>query len=356
MALQVPPHDDDLEVTLIGPNVGECVVIHHKRNWFVIDSCKDKATQRPAALTYLNGLKVAPDQVKVIACSHWHDDHFKGLGQLYSAYPTAKFWMSGALQAKEFITLIEAYRDWPAENEPHSSGLTELTACIDLARKQNLAPNFAIHDQRMWLAPDASAELWSLSPSSEMIRQGLMDISKLIATPWDVKSAATIQSPNHIAVAMYFQAGPYSVLLGSDLEEHGNPLTGWSAVLASTSKPRQLASVYKVAHHGSQTAEHSGIWTDLLTPKPLSVITPFTRSHLPLPRDIQRIKGNSDKVFLSSRQKSTEIKRKGALGKLTSSKKLQLIDGLPGVVQCRVRTTDPNAVWAVELGELAVQL
>ena len=356
MALQTPPHDEDLEVTLIGPNVGECVIIHYKKNWFVIDSCKDVATGQAAALTYLNGLRVAPDQVKVIACSHWHDDHFKGLGQLYSAYPSAKFWMSGALKANEFVTLVESYRDWPAENELQTSGLKELTSCIDLARQRGQAPSFASHDQRMWLASDGSAELWSLSPSSEMIRQGFQDISQLIPTAWDVKKAATIKGPNHIAVAMYFQAGTHSVLLGSDLEEHGNPLTGWSAVVASTSKPQQLASLYKVAHHGSLTAEHESIWSKLLISKPVSVLTPFSRSRLPLESDVTRIKSNSSSVFLSASQKKSEIKRKGALGKLTQSKKMRLIDELPGVIQCRVRATDSNAKWSVELGELAVLL
>jgi beta-lactamase superfamily II metal-dependent hydrolase len=356
MALLTPPHDDDIEVTLIGPNVGESVIIHYKKNWLLIDSCKDRASGLPAALRYLNDLKVSSDQVKIIACSHWHDDHFKGLGQLYAAYPTAKFWMSGALKQNEFITLMEAYREWPAENEPLTSGLKELTACIDQAKKQGSAPNFSTHDQRMWLASDSSAELWSLSPSSEMIRLGFEDISQLIPKPWAVKNGAAIKGPNHIAVAMHFRAGEHSVLLGSDLEEHGNPLTGWSAVLNSTSKPPQMASLYKVAHHGSQTAEHPKIWSDLLKPRPVSVITPFSRSRLPLDRDVTRIKGHSSQVFLSSRQFNSENRRTGALGKMTRQKNMRLIDGSPGLIQCRVRATDANATWTVVLGEFATRL
>ncbi|MGH9875711.1 MAG: MBL fold metallo-hydrolase [Pyrinomonadaceae bacterium] len=356
MALLTPPHQDDLEITLIGPNVGECVIIHHKSNWLLIDSCKDKTSGLPAALVYLNGLNVGPDQVKVIACSHWHDDHFKGLGQLYEAYPAAQFWMSGALAVKDFVTLVEAYRDWPAGSEPHTSGLKELTTCIDLARKRGSAPNFSTHDQRMWLAADGSAELWSLSPSSEMIRQGYQDISQLIPTAWGEKNAAAIKGPNHIAVAMHFRAGSHSVLLGSDLEEHNNPLTGWSAILASKTKPPQLASLYKVAHHGSVTAEHPGVWGNLLTDHPVSVLTPFSRSRLPRDTDIARIKAASSRVFLSSKQTDSENKRKGALGKMTASKKMRVLHGLPGVIQCRVSTSDPNAEWSVILDGLATKL
>lgn len=355
MPLQEPPAEDELEVTLIGPSVGECVVIHYMKNWLIVDSCKDRVSGLPAALNYLNGLGVTQDQVKIIACSHWHDDHFKGLGQLYEAYPMAKFWMSGALKANEFLTLVEAYRDWPASNGPHTSGLKEITTCIDLARNSGSAPNFATHDQRMWLASDGAAELWSLSPSSEMIRRGFQDIAKLVPTAWDTKTAA-IQGPNHIAVAMHFKAGAHSVLLGSDLEEHGNPLTGWSAILNSTSKPSQLASLYKVGHHGSATAEHPGIWSQLLTPKPVSVLTPFSRSKLPLETDVVRIKSNSSKVFLSSKKAAPEIKRVGALGKMTKAKKMKVVDGLSGLIQCRLKTLDPTAEWRVALDGLASEL
>lgn len=356
MALITPPLNDELEVTLIGPNVGECVLIHYQENWLIIDSCKDRATGLPAALVYLNGLNVAAGQVKIIACSHWHDDHFKGLSQLYAQYPSSKFWMSGALQNTEFISLIEAYRDWPADTEPHTSGVTELTKCIDLARAQQSAPNFAIHDQRMWRSQDGTGELWSLSPSSEMIRYGLEDIAQLMPTMWGVKNGATIRSPNHIAVAMHFRAGEHSVLLGSDLEEQGNPLTGWSAVLSSTNKPPQLASLYKVAHHGSSTAEHSGIWSDLLTVNPVSIITPFSRSRLPNDVDVNRIKGHSSEAFLSAKKSDSESKRKGAVGKMTKSKNLKVVDGLPGAIQCRINTKIANAKWSVVLEGSASQL
>lgn len=355
MVLSAAPADDILEVTLIGPSVGECVLIHYCKNWFIVDSCSDRATGLPAALVYLNQFGITADQVKVIACSHWHDDHFKGLGVLYSAYPSAQFWMSGALKANEFISLIESYREWPLGRGSHTSGLKELTACIDQARTSGTSPKFAIHDQRMWLASDGSAELWSLSPSSEMMRKGLLDIAKLLPAPWQSKTAA-VQGPNHIAVAMHFKAGAHSVLLGSDLEEHGDPLTGWSAILNSISKPPQLASLFKVGHHGSSTAEHSEVWKKMLIPQPVAILTPFSRSSLPRDTDVARLKNNSSRVFLSTKKALAEVKRTGALSKMVKSKNLKSVDGLSGIIQCRVKATDPNAQWEVALGGLAAEL
>ena len=262
--------------------------------------------------------------------------------------------MSGALKSKEFLELVEAYRDLSID--PHTSGLKELTYCIDVALKHGRQPNFATHDQRMWFSSNQLAELWSLSPSSEMIVQGILEIARLLPPKWHVKRSPSIKGPNHIAVAMHFKAGHHSVLLGSDLEEHNNPLTGWSAVLNSTNKPPQLASLFKVAHHGSDTAEHPGIWTNLLLKGPLSVLTPFTRSRLPRDTDVARVKARSSKAFLSSRRAESEIKRRGALGKMTSAKNMKLLDGMPGVIQCRVKASDATAAWNVVLDGFAVEL
>jgi len=54
-----PPAVDELEVSVFGPGVGECVLVHFgEGEWMVVDSCLDRATSRPAALDYLTELGV----------------------------------------------------------------------------------------------------------------------------------------------------------------------------------------------------------------------------------------------------------------------------------------------------------
>ena len=55
------PSDAEVEVSLIGPGYGECVVIHLGGNrWMVVDSCLDKESGRPAALIHLEKMGVNP--------------------------------------------------------------------------------------------------------------------------------------------------------------------------------------------------------------------------------------------------------------------------------------------------------
>lgn len=354
--MPAPPQPHEFEVTLIGPHVGESVVLHYRGKWFLIDSCIDRASGQPAALVYLNSLGISPQQVQLLACTHWHDDHFRGLSKLYQSYPDAEFWLSGALRKAEFFQAVEAWRGWPSGAEPHTSGLEELTKCFDLARQRDRPPNFAHHDQRLWLADDGSGELWALSPSPATVMKGHVDVSKLFPQMWALKNALRESAPNHIAVAMHFRAGPHTVILGSDLEEEGDPQTGWTAILSSTKKPPQRASLYKVSHHGSATGHHDRLWTDLLHLGPVSVLTPFTRSRLPRETDMERLRGLSSRVYVTSRMARAEVKRRGAVQKMTAGKKLSIVSGLAGVVRCRIDTSDPAANWSVEMEGSAERL
>lgn len=347
MALTAPD-PDQLEVTLIGPNVGECVLLHFGGSWAIVDSCLDRASQKPAAQTYLESIGVQPSQVHTIACTHWHDDHFKGLGSLLEWCKGARLWMSGALRRKEFVDAIEAWRDWPEGAEPHTSGLSELAKVVDIARQRGVPPQFAHHDQRMWKAEDGAAELWSLSPSPATIMKSFDQIAKLVPADWAQKNALSDSNPNHWAVAMHFRAGQHAILLGSDLEEEGDAQTGWSAVLASQARPTETAGLYKVAHHGSETGHHPGIWATLLSPKPISILTPFTRSNLPRPLDIERLRAASSSVYLTA-LRLADNKRKGAAAKMTVLKKLRTVDGPLGRLRCRLRVSDPAGSWHVEI-------
>src|SRR5262245_58961005 len=49
-----PPASDEVEISLFGPGIGECSVVHlGGGQWMVVDSCIDRSTRRPVALEYL---------------------------------------------------------------------------------------------------------------------------------------------------------------------------------------------------------------------------------------------------------------------------------------------------------------
>src|SRR5882724_10511700 len=100
---QAPP-SDEVEVSLIGPGYGECVVLHlGGGEWVIVDSCLNPITKKPAAEEYLELLGIDPEvAVKLIVSTHWHDDHVRGLASIYSRCTRAEFVCSDALKFDEF--------------------------------------------------------------------------------------------------------------------------------------------------------------------------------------------------------------------------------------------------------------
>ncbi|MGC1523037.1 MAG: MBL fold metallo-hydrolase, partial [Steroidobacteraceae bacterium] len=100
-----PPAPDEVEVTVIGPGFGECILVHTgSGRWLIVDSCRDPATRQPAALLYLRSLGVDPaTSVDWIVATHWHADHVGGIYELVSICSKAQFFCASVLQKREFL-------------------------------------------------------------------------------------------------------------------------------------------------------------------------------------------------------------------------------------------------------------
>ena len=109
-----PPEPNEIEVSVFGPGYGEAILIHCGENqWIEIDSCIDVDTKQPATLQYFSQLGIEPaSALKLIVASHWHDDHIRGLGEVFKSAPSALFacsmsillfqiWISGAAEGLE---------------------------------------------------------------------------------------------------------------------------------------------------------------------------------------------------------------------------------------------------------------
>lgn len=344
------PQANEIEVVLFGPGYGECIVLHVEGDWIVIDSCREPVSGQPAALQYLSAIGVPFSQVRLVVCTHWHDDHTKGFGALYEACANAELVISSALRQSEFQTLIEAYRAWPKEPVPVSSGVDEIREALDSAQKRGKPPKFAAPDQRIWSSSSRNSELFSLSPSNKMVLLALSEIASSLPASGKPKKRVSVKNPNHVSVALHLKSGEHSVLLGSDLEEHSDPQGGWSAIVASTTRPTSAASLYKVAHHGSATGEHSGIWSNLLTKKPTSILTPFSRLRKPLPTkaDRHRLRTMSSQAILTADAELKRHARKGPVARMLRGHSLRLIHSGFGAVRCRIDIRVSTARWGIE--------
>jgi len=74
------PAPNQAEITLIGAGAyGESIVFHPGDDkWVIIDSSiNPEYPKTPLALEYLRDINVSTENISLVVCSHWHNDHIK---------------------------------------------------------------------------------------------------------------------------------------------------------------------------------------------------------------------------------------------------------------------------------------
>ncbi len=309
------PALDELEVSLIGPGYGECAVVHiGNGHWIVIDSCVNVESAQQAAIEYFESIGVnTAVQVRLIVITHWHDDHIRGITELLPKCQGATIACAAAMTESEVRRFIRTQAR--VRTLANTSGTSEADAALDEIKRrlanaantvtfaQGTSRLFVIQVGQLW-----RCEVWSLSPSAAEFARFLTSLGNMMPTTDQTQRRIPSPEPNDVALATWIALTPtggddaVNMLFGSDLEEDGNPTTGWSAVLASTTKPTGTASLFKVAHHGSKTGHHRGVWTSMLTPSPFAVLTPFQlgKHMLPTTADVGRINQLTENAHISS--------------------------------------------------------
>ena len=144
--------------------------------------------------------------------------------------------------------------------------------------------------------------LWTLSHSDSEITEFLAEIgTSLLGLPGSTKHRAPPRRPNHASVVCWLDCGTICFLFGSDMEVASNTNRGWHAIVES----RQVlgkAALFKVPHHGSESGHLPAVWSELLVDQPVSLVTPFRRGSVALPKatDMDRIAGMSSVVYLTA--------------------------------------------------------
>lgn len=118
----------------------------------------------------------------------------------------------------------------------------------------------------------------------------------------ETKRMISPQSPNHLTVVTKIDIGETSILPGGDLENSVDPDRGWTAVLRSDARTKQLAQLFKIPHHGSENAHSDEVWSAMLIENPYAVLTPWNRStKLPTIRDVNRIAGATPYAYATAK-------------------------------------------------------
>jgi hypothetical protein len=276
------PAKGELEITLFGPGYGESIALHVGAGaWVLVDSCIDGAGE-PKALQYLTDLGVDPARdVRLIVATHWHDDHIRGMAKLVTACSNAVFCCASVLCEQEFLATVGSL-------EPHrvpgvSSGVRELYEVFARLKATKTRPTFAIANRRVYV--QEICEIWSLSPNDAAFLDFLGQVGSLMPGQGQTRRRIPGLTPNKVSVVLWIRIADAVLLLGSDMEK-----SGWIDILASTTRPADKASVFKIPHHGSANADEPGVWQDMLEAHPWAVLAPWYRGGgiLPQQHDVQR--------------------------------------------------------------------
>lgn len=361
--ITTPPLINEVEVTLIGTGggYGESIIIKYGNDsWGIIDSCINPHTQSPLALEYLEGIKVDLKKINFILCTHWHNDHIRGLSILLKKCPNAEFCFARTTDLRKFLLMVSLDHQKAQKGSPSSTD--EFKKCIDALNKSKF-PNEVACDQVIDKLNESGIDftIYSLSPSPKTCHDFNIEISELI-TDFGKRSTQIInKSPNNKSVALLFSFGEYRVLLGSDLEVGHDPNEGWLYILKNSKVlDKKRSSLFKLPHHGSANGYCIDIFNNLLTKDPVLKTTPFKTHDLPRKDMIKVYLNHSNNLFLTSYNEynSKPKKRDKSLEKFIVKSVLSIeeIKFTHGIIRSRLDYTKTDSSWNIELFNAAIKV
>jgi beta-lactamase superfamily II metal-dependent hydrolase len=316
-------------ISLFGPGVGESVCLHlGNGDWFVIDSCRDPKTKRPAALLFLEEQGLDPAEVvKGIVVSHWHDDHVRGMSEVVRSCPHAQVFLSVALQRAELYELANIYSGRSTPVQTTDTGVTELqkvfsilTPRVKEAKDRNIEMPYSFVGPNSLLYRRDRVEVWALSPSQGEIAAALDDFTSHLDEARRRPRIIPRPTSNFCAIALHVRFNDAATaILGADLEtSKTNPLIGWDAVVNSRLRPESKARFVKIPHHGSETGHHPKFWTELTEGDPVGILTEFSSHSLPREQDVRRLKSLTSALYCTTAPKASLPKRNKTVEKTMS--------------------------------------
>jgi beta-lactamase superfamily II metal-dependent hydrolase len=368
----IPPRDHEVEVSVFGPGFGESIAIHvGLGDWIVIDSCKSVGSKLSAPLVYLNSLGVdVSARVHLVIASHWHDDHIRGLTELFVAAKKARLVCPAAIRIEEFSHILNLAEEGSETlqrlgvKQMYESGVAEISGLIrELSvRTAGTKPMYALGMRELWnRAGQVPVIVRSLSPSDGEFQLAQQRFAALALELQDVVSRIPSLEPNDTSVVVsVIVQNDIGILLGSDLENRTIPESGWDCVLENWNNQTERHKVFKVSHHGSDNGHHDCVWTDMLGAEPIAVLTPFRKGRVNLPTSSNRtrLQKLSKQVFLTSLDRSRRFRLLDRTAQKTMEEHTAYLGRNPPYqrhVRLRTDLTTPDT-WKVELFGDAIRL
>jgi len=357
------PTQSEVEITLIGTGggYGESIILKVGiDSWIIIDSCINPFSNEPLSIEYLSQIGVDTTKVILIVCTHWHNDHIKGLAKVLSLCPNAEFCFSAVHDLNKFLLLCELDNTKKLKGGSISS-TNEFSDCLAVINNRGTYFTKAQCNLVLNTVKETGLEfsLYALSPSPKTISDFDSELSQLITEFGKRNTAIINKSPNDKSVALLLKFGEHRVLLGADLEIGKDEYEGWRHIVKhSKVLDEHKANLYKLPHHGSENGYLKEIFDILVNDNSTLKLTPFRISGLPKKEMMDIYLTHSDKIYLTS---STIVskkakKRNSSIEKVINRSVISLIEAKfsRGIVRSRIDFLALGSEWTTELYEGAI--
>lgn len=300
------PLDEEVEVTLIGTGggYGESIIIKLAKNsWIIVDCCINPTTKEPLPLEYLKniGVDYANDVVKII-CTHWHDDHIRGISKLLDVCKNAQFSPTRINDTKKFMAFVDI--DEKIHSEGGIRSTEEFKKCVEILKKRKNPANRLSANMKVFreIYNGVEFELFALSPSDFVTEQFDFELSNIIKRVFEKKLSIVNETPNDKCVVLLLKFGNQRVLLGADLEIGTNPNQGWTDILDNSLVTDSIKSqMFKIPHHGSENGYDGRIFNELVDSNPTLKLTPWNMNEkLPTAEMIDIYQQHSAEIYITS--------------------------------------------------------
>ena len=243
------------------------------------------------------------------------------------------------------------------------TGVDEFAAMAAVLKRQGKKPHWVTKDRVLYDSSkrlfdrQTNVQIFSLSPSDAAVTLLKVDLGRYLPELIQPKKRVMARKENHDSIVLYVSIGSLGMLLGGDLEAHGDPKIGWNDILNNPIIRIRKCEVFKIPHHGSVTAHHPGVWRQLLNPNPFTVMTPFRNGSVVLPTrsDIKRVIGLTDAAYITSNPFSKgKIKHKPMVERTVKEvvKRISPSNFQLGQVRLRTRVEDRSG-WKIECSSAA---
>jgi hypothetical protein len=286
-----------LRIYLFGASKGETIVLHlPDGRWGLVDYySSDLARPRshPAwKLLAGHGVK----ELAFVCLTHPHDDHFRGMSEVFGGFEVEAFWSPCGLDLDEFQFLkayFKAAAEW-ADRAEQMEKATELKSIFDAVAKHGCRYEDVNSGRLLYPNPiDEKSEfkIWGLAPSSRRTREYKKKLLRSFRGGL-FRGPVPRGAHNEASVALRLDFKGTRVVLGGDVESGG-----WLNVLEDHTSDLLTSKVVKISHHGSTNGYCEALWPTISTSGGVvAALTPYRRFGLPDHRAITHIRGHAGEV------------------------------------------------------------